>query len=171
MRRREVIAGVGVFAAVWPSAMLAQQAPRVRRIGLLVGLSADDPGMKPRRPRQRTRTVWMAGRPHGQHRPALRAGRRRGRRAGEGTGRATAGRHLGAHCVRDRSAATPHTRNSDCVRERWRSFGSRLYRQSRAARREPDRAHDLRSGHLGQMGRYAQRGHARSYPGHVCSQT
>jgi putative tryptophan/tyrosine transport system substrate-binding protein len=65
MRRREVIAGVGVFAAVWPSAMLAQQAPRVRRIGLLVGLSADDPGMKPRLAaldKELERLGWLEGR-------------------------------------------------------------------------------------------------------------
>ena len=35
------------FVAVWPSAG-GQQANRARRIGVLVGLSADDPGMKPR---------------------------------------------------------------------------------------------------------------------------
>jgi ABC-type uncharacterized transport system substrate-binding protein len=47
MRRRDfltVLSGV----AVWPMAAHAQQADRVRRIGVLVGLTADDPGMKPR---------------------------------------------------------------------------------------------------------------------------
>ena len=65
MRRREVIAGVGVFAAVWPSATLAQQAHRVRRIGWLVGLSADDPGMKPRLAaldKELERLGWLEGR-------------------------------------------------------------------------------------------------------------
>jgi putative ABC transport system substrate-binding protein len=47
MRRREVIAAIGT-AAAWPLAGRAQESDRVRRIGLLVGLSADDPGMKPR---------------------------------------------------------------------------------------------------------------------------
>jgi putative ABC transport system substrate-binding protein len=47
MRRRDVIALVG-GAAAWPLAVQAQQSQRARRIGVLVGLSEDDPGIKPR---------------------------------------------------------------------------------------------------------------------------
>jgi ABC-type uncharacterized transport system substrate-binding protein len=47
MRRRDFLTVVSSLAA-WPMAAHAQQAGRVRRIGVLVGLAADDPGMKPR---------------------------------------------------------------------------------------------------------------------------
>src|SRR5262249_1612696 len=42
MRRREFIAGVG-GAMAWPLVARAQQEERVRRIGILIGGSADDP--------------------------------------------------------------------------------------------------------------------------------
>src|SRR4051812_1258203 len=42
MRRRQVLAGVGAVAA-WPLIARAQQAERVRLIGVLMGSAADDP--------------------------------------------------------------------------------------------------------------------------------
>jgi putative tryptophan/tyrosine transport system substrate-binding protein len=43
MKRRKFIAGFGGAVATWPLAARAQQGERVRRIGVLQGLSADDP--------------------------------------------------------------------------------------------------------------------------------
>jgi putative ABC transport system substrate-binding protein len=51
MRRREFITLIGGTAAAWPFGAQAQQPERMRRIGVLMALAADDPQGRPGSPR------------------------------------------------------------------------------------------------------------------------
>src|SRR5215470_16785862 len=48
MRRRQFITALGGAAVAWPFAASAQQGDRVRRIGVLLAASADDPDFQAR---------------------------------------------------------------------------------------------------------------------------
>jgi hypothetical protein len=68
MNRRELITLLGGAAAAWPLAARAQQAERVRRIGLLQGLAESDPETQARTVafRQALEALgWTEGRPAG----------------------------------------------------------------------------------------------------------
>jgi hypothetical protein len=50
MRRRAFMSLLGGAAAAWPLEMKAQQGERMRRIGVLMAATADDPEYQPRAP-------------------------------------------------------------------------------------------------------------------------
>jgi hypothetical protein len=160
MKRREFITLLGGAAAAWPLVARAQQGERMRRIGVLEGLTENDPERQARNAafEQGLRQLgWTEGRNvRIEHRwSALDADRAR-KYAAEllalGAGSHPGQRELGARTV---AAGHPHRTNR--VHPCPRSGGCRLCRQPSSARWQRHRFQPVRIRLEREMARAAQR--------------
>ena len=159
LKRREFITLLGGAAVAWPLAARAQSADRMRRIGVLMSTTADDPEGQARIAafqqglqqfgwaighNVRIDSRWASGRP------------RTFPQICGGTGRALARCHPGHRQRRGGTAATgdPHCTNRvcNCPRPGW----SRLCQQSGAAGRQRHRIYPVRIRHQWEMAGTAQ---------------
>ena len=161
MRRREFITLLG-GAAAWPLAARAQQAERMRRIGVLMPIAADNPEAPVRV------AAFAAGAGAiGVDRWSQRADRvplgRRSRAHSQicrGIGRTRTGRHPGLGRLNHGPVATGDPHRADRVRDHRRSGRRRLRREPGAAGRQRHWLLEVRVRHECEMAGTAQRDRA-----------
>ena len=147
MRRRDFIAVLGGAAAAWPLAARAQQAERMRRIGMLLPAAADDRILQARVGaflQALALLGWTIGRNVRIDTRWAASQCRRNSQTRGGIGRARAGRYPGPwqHGRGAVAAGDPH--RADRVPDRRRSGRRRLRRQPGAAGRQRHRFHEFR---------------------------
>ena len=150
MKRREFITLLGGAAAAWPLAARAQQAERMRRIGVLMNSAADDPEAQARLAafvQGLQQLGWTDGR---NVRIDYRWARRRCRPPSQirgGIGRARAGRHPGRWQPERGGVAAGDPHRADRVRGGRRPGRRRLRREPGAAGRQRHRFLPVRIRH------------------------
>ena len=162
MRRREFFTLLGGAAAAWPLAARAQQGERVRRIGVLMPLAADDPEATPasrRFPEACRQLGWTDGR---NLRIDIRWGGGDADRLRKNAAELVA---LAPDVILAAGGAAvaaapgdPH--RADRIRAASSIRSARLRRKPRAAGRQRDRVYRFEYGIGDQMARAAQRARA-----------
>ena len=162
MKRREVITLLGGMTATWPLAARAQQGERVRRIGMLESLKADDKEAQARISAfaQGLKELgWTEGRNvqidvlFGPDNADLTQAR-------GGNGRACAGCDPCKWQRDDRALAASDTHSADRVRDRPRSRRRWIRRELGSAGRQCHRLYPLRIRRRREVAGAAQGGHA-----------